>query len=299
MRECTAAVLQLCATPQFDASVREAASWCRRALEAGADLVALPENYWGIGPEEAKFAVAVDLSRPEASPLVAPFLELSARTSAILALGGLPEAADLDDAGDGARPRVHNTHALLHRGRIVAAYRKIHLFDADLESGSLRESATVAPGATPTLVRTDLADLGLSICYDLRFPALYRALAAAGAEVVLIPAAFTLTTGIDHWSVLLRARAIETQTYVLAAAQHGRHNPSRHSFGHAMIVDPWGIVVAQASPGDGMALARLRPEILHSVRRALPVGRHHVLDAPTPATIVDRRERGDGSDPRP
>lgn len=298
MRECTAAVLQLRATPQIDASVAAAAAWCRRALEAGADLVGLPENYWGIGPEDAKFAFAVDLSRPDASPVLAPFLELSARSSALIALGGLPEAPGAGDAaGEG---RVYNTQVVLQRGRVIASYRKIHLFDADLADGSaLRESATVAAGARPTVVRSEIGALGLSICYDLRFPALYRALAAAGAELLLIPAAFTLLTGIDHWSVLLRARAIETQTYVLAPAQHGRHSPSRHSFGHAMIVDPWGTIVAQCSPGDGMALARLRPELLIEVRRSLPVHRHHVLDVPPPATVVERREGDDGEGARP
>ena len=183
-------------------------------------------------------------------------------------LGGLPE---LPATSDGASAgTIFNTLVVLRRGRIVATYRKIHRFDATLPDGStLLESASVAAGEHPTVLATPDVCLGLSICYDLRFPELYRALAAAGAEVLLVPAAFTLLTGIDHWEPLLRARAIENQAFVLAPAQHGVHGHGRHSFGHSLIIDPWGAVIAQASRGDGIAMAHLRGDLLARVRTAL------------------------------
>jgi len=212
-------------------------------------------------------------------------LALSAATDALIVLGGLPERPAEHDGADPGQ--CFNTLAVLHRGRVVAAYRKIHRFDATLPDGArLAESATVAAGARPTLLAAPRAVLGLSICYDLRFPELYRALAAAGAEVLLVPSAFTLLTGIDHWIPLLRARAIENQCYVLAPAQHGPHGHGRHSFGHSVIIDPWGTIVAEASRGDGVALAPLRADLLARVRADLPTHSHRRLVG---ETSVDRR----------
>ncbi|MGH9464749.1 MAG: nitrilase-related carbon-nitrogen hydrolase, partial [Thermoanaerobaculia bacterium] len=161
-----------------------------------------------------------------------------------------------------------------------AVYRKIHLFDVDLP-GSVRfaESETVVPGDDVIVVATPLARLGLSICYDLRFAELYRRLADGGAQVLLVPSAFTLATGKDHWHALLRARAIENQCWLIAPAQTGRHDDGglRESYGHALIADPWGAVVAQASDGPGLALAEIDLERVERVRAALPVARHRRL----------------------
>jgi predicted amidohydrolase len=163
-------------------------------------------------------------------------------------------------------------------GSPLATYRKIHLFDVELgNGGSYSESAATAAGNEPVVVEVGGFKLGLSICYDLRFPELYRALSAQGAEVLLVPAAFTLHTGKDHWHVLLRARAIEAQAFVVAAAQQGTHPRARQTYGHSLVVDPWGTVIAEASDGVGVVMATLERARLEAVRRSLPSLKHRVL----------------------
>jgi len=160
-------------------------------------------------------------------------------------------------------------------GSIAAVYRKIHLFDVDLADGTkVLESQTVEPGSETVVAQAPFGTLGLSVCYDLRFPELYRRLVDAGAIALAIPAAFTLTTGKDHWHVLLRARAIEQQCYVLAAAQTGHHYGERRSYGHALIADPWGTVIAECGEGEGVAVAPIDPAYVDEVRRALPSLEH-------------------------
>lgn len=290
MRDVSVAVLQLSAGPNIGACVTAAAGRCAAALEAAGEIVVLPENYWGIASIEVKRGIAVDLSRPGQSLLISPFLALSASfPDSWILLGGLPERPA---SGDPAAERglLYNTLVVLHGGRVVAHYRKIHRFDADLPNGvSLRESATTAGGERPVVVHTPLASIGLSICYDLRFPSLFRALAEAGAEVIVAPSAFTVETGLDHWEVLLRARALDTQCYVLAPALHGRHNETRQSFGHSMIVDPWGTVIAHSSGGDSTVSARLTREVLQGVRARLPILRHRILPGGPRADSIDLR----------
>ena len=290
MRDIQAAIVQLRATPDVRATVAVATALSARARADGAAFVALPENFWGIGDEGLGRELARPLSEADASPIVAPLLDLSRRhPGAWIVLGGLPERPAPEDPA-AAQGLVYNTLALVEGGEIRASYRKIHRFDADLADGSvLRESARVAGGRRPVVALTPVGAIGLSICYDLRFPALYRALALAGAEIIVAPAAFTLHTGLDHWEVLVRARALDTQSYVLAPAVWGRHNERRHSFGHSMIVDPWGTVIAQASPTDTVRQARLDPALLAQVRSDLPVLRHQVLPEPPPADIIDLR----------
>jgi predicted amidohydrolase len=163
-------------------------------------------------------------------------------------------------------------------GGLVARYRKIHLFDVELPDGSeLRESAAVTEGAEPVVVEIGGFRVGLSICYDLRFPELYRALVDRGAEVLLVPSAFTLQTGKDHWHVLLRARAIESQCWLVAAAQWGRHPKNRASYGHALIVDPWGTIVAECSDRVGLVIADTDRAYLERVRSMLPSLAHRRL----------------------
>jgi predicted amidohydrolase len=163
-------------------------------------------------------------------------------------------------------------------GNLAAAYRKIHLFDVDLPDGTrLRESDTTTPGREPAVAEVDGFKLGLSVCYDLRFPELYRALVDRGAEVLLVPAAFTLTTGKEHWHVLLRARAIEAQCWLVAAGQWGRHPRGRASYGHSLVVDPWGTVVAEAADRVGFVIADIERPDLARVRDALPSLRHRRL----------------------
>ncbi len=163
-------------------------------------------------------------------------------------------------------------------GRRVASYRKIHLFDVELPDGTeLRESVATTAGAEPVVVEVDGFKVGLSICYDLRFPELYRALVDRGAEIIVVPAAFTLQTGKDHWHVLLRARAIESQCWLVAAAQWGRHPKGRASYGHSLVADPWGQVVAECSDRVGVIDADVDREYLERVRRTLPSLAHRRL----------------------
>jgi predicted amidohydrolase len=171
-------------------------------------------------------------------------------------------------------------------GAVRATYRKIHLFDIDLPGMEhLKESRAVRPGAAPVVAQTAFGPLGLSICYDVRFPELYRLLARSGARVLAVPSAFTDRTGRDHWEVLLRARAIENLAYVVAPAQVGVHGRGRASHGHAMIVDPWGRVLAEVAEGEGLALASLDFESQDRVRRELPALDHVRLGLPDPGRV--------------
>lgn len=272
--------MQLCSGPDPAASLARAAALLERALAARADLVVLPEAYAEIPAAGSRPRDSFPAADPASSPLVEPFLRATRGSSAVVVLGGAPERDDDD-------PRTYNTALVLAEGRVVARYRKVHLFDATLADGtSLRESAHTRAGDVPVVVQTERAALGLSICYDLRFPEHYRALVKAGAEVLLVPSAFTFETGSAHWEPLLRARAIESQCFVVAAAQEGAHAPGRRSWGHAMCVDPWGRVIAQASPGEQVVLARLDPSVLERVRRAVPSLAHRVLGPETSARTL-------------
>ncbi len=186
--------------------------------------------------------------------------------------GGMPERS-----GDAARP--YNASVVVSpEGEVTAVYRKVHLFDVEVGDGqTYRESQATMPGEKPLVTNAAGLAVGLSVCYDLRFPELYRALASAGADVLTVPAAFTLMTGKDHWHVLLRARAIESQAYVVAAAQWGSHPRGRRTYGKSCIVDPWGDVIAQASEGEGVIVAPIDPSRIASVRRDLPALRHRRL----------------------
>lgn len=249
------------------------------AAKRGARIVVLPENFAFMGGEDderLRVAEQLDSDSPGA---IRTFLETNAKKHRVWILaGGLPEASA--DA-----VRVHNTCVVVGPdGNMTARYRKIHMFDVEVGDGQrYRESASCAPGDKPVVASVAGANVGLSICYDLRFPELYRTLIAEGAEVLVVPAAFTLATGKDHWHVLLRARAIESQCYVIAAAQWGTHPKGRRTFGKSCIVDPWGEVIAQASEGEGVAVATLDPAYLQHVRASLPSLQHRRLGIPTPS----------------
>jgi predicted amidohydrolase len=189
-----------------------------------------------------------------------------------LIAGGLPERS-----GDDVRP--YNTAVVLDaRGEVVARYRKIHLFDVELsQEQAYRESAGTSPGTEPVVIDVVGWKVGLSICYDLRFPELYRALVDRGAQVLVVPAAFTKATGTDHWHALLRARAIEAQCWLLAAAQAGEHPGNRQTYGHSMVIDPWGTIVSELPEGAGVQCFDLDPQRLADVRRRLPSLQHRRL----------------------
>jgi predicted amidohydrolase len=265
-----AAAVQMTSTSDAEANWRSARELVGRAAAHGAELVATPENTNYLGPHQEKVRLAESLAGPTCNR----FAQLARQHGLHLLLGSFNERSP-DPA------RCYNTSVLFGPdGEQLAVYRKIHLFDIDLSAEvRFKESETVMPGAELVVARTALAAVGLSICYDLRFPELYARLAAGGAELLTVPAAFTLRTGKDHWHPLLRARAIETQCWVIAPAQSGRHDDGglRESYGHAMIVDPWGQVTAMAPDGTGLALAEIDLERLAEVRRAMPVSEHRRL----------------------
>lgn len=242
------------------------------AARRGARAVVLPESFALMGhDEEDKRALAEDLDEGS-GPIMAMLRSTAQRHGVWLVAGGLPERS-------GDRDRPYNTCAVVDpQGTLVARYRKIHLFDVELADGTrYRESASTTPGASPVVADVAGLRLGLSICYDLRFPELYRALSTGGADALVVPAAFTLATGKDHWLVLLRARAIESQSYVVAAAQWGKHPRGRMTFGKSCILDPWGEIIAQASEGEGVVTATLDPAYLARVRTNLPSLQHRRL----------------------
>ena len=265
------AALQMSSQSDVAENLSQAAELVRSAAQRGAELVILPENFAFLGAETDKRALAEQLGDAEA-PIQAAVSRLAREAKITIVAGGMPELS-----GDDKRP--YNSCVVFGPdGGLVARYRKIHLFDVELPDGSeLRESAAVSAGVEPVVVEIGGFRVGLSICYDLRFPELYRALVDRGAEVLLVPSAFTLQTGKDHWHVLLRARAIESQCWLVAAAQWGRHLKNRASYGHALIVDPWGTIVAECSDRVGLVIADADRAHLHRVRSMLPSLTHRRL----------------------
>ncbi|MEW6638125.1 MAG: carbon-nitrogen hydrolase family protein [Actinomycetota bacterium] len=258
--EMTAAAIQMSSTPDKEENRRVAEALIRSSVSAGAKLVALPELWSCHGLEE--------VYRENAEPVPGPateFLSSLAHELGIYLLGG-----SILEGTPGAG-RMYNTSTFFTPdGELAAVYRKIHLFDVKVSGKEYLESRTIAPGQEIVTVKAGAATLGLSVCYDVRFPELYRLLALKGAEVLAVPAAFTLQTGKDHWELLLRARAVENQAYVVAPAQWGRKADGRWTYGRSMIVDPWGTVLATCPDRDGFALASLDLDYLDRFRAEFP-----------------------------
>ncbi|MBI2564244.1 MAG: carbon-nitrogen hydrolase family protein [candidate division NC10 bacterium] len=259
------ALVQMNSRDDREANVREASRLLEAAAAEGADLAALPELFTYLGPGSEHPRVAEPIPGPTTERLSA----LAARHRMFIQGGSILERVP-------GESRFSNTSTLFDRaGSLIARYRKLHLFDVDLAGHApYRESATMAPGGEVVTADTEFGRVGLSICYDLRFPELYRALAARGAEILFVPAAFTLHTGKDHWEVLLRARAIENQAYVVAPAQVGAHPPGRECYGNSLVADPWGSVIARAPNRVGVTLATLDLAYLKQVRLELPALAH-------------------------
>jgi predicted amidohydrolase len=279
----TVAAAQMTAGDDLERNLATCWELAVEAAKAGAELLALPENFSFLGARMTdKFAAAENLSSNDGlgtpGPTVAALVEIATRHNLWVIAGGMPERIEGEETTDDIS-RVYNTCVVMSpAGQVRATYRKMHLFDIAIPGkAEFRESDSTAPGADLAVVETDLATLGLSICYDLRFPELYRELATRGAELLFVPAAFTAHTGAAHWHTLLRARAIENQCYVLAPAQAGRHNPKRESYGHALIIDPWGTVIAEVDEGTGLAIAEVDLGELDRVRREMPCREHRVL----------------------
>lgn len=275
-------VVNLIAAAQMNSSADKAANLAsaselvEQAARIGCALIAFPENFSWMGPESQREAAAETLQGPTLSEMA----ELAQRHHLMILAGSILEKGAPDN-------RLYNTSVLFDdQGVQRARYRKIHLFDAELPDGtSYRESSAIAPGEEVVTVTTPLGRLGLSICYDLRFPELYRQMADQQVSLILVPSAFTATTGRDHWEVLLRARAIENQSYVLAPAQvgfHGREgNLQRRTYGHAMMIDPWGVVVATVTEGSeaapALAVGPIDALKMSQIRSQLPSLKHRRL----------------------
>jgi deaminated glutathione amidase len=255
------ALVQLDATGDVAANIATAVALADEAAGGGARLVALPEYLQFRGADDDYRASA----RAIPGPHTAPFAEVARRRDAWILVGSTAETS-----GDPDRP--YNTSVLIAPdGSIAARYRKVHLFDVAVEAGPVdTESARVTAGDRLVTASVDGATVGLTICYDLRFPELYRALALAGATVLTVPANFTERTGRDHWEVLLRARAIENAAYVLAPSQIGGP-PGQPAFGRSMVVDPWGTIVAQAPDSVAIVRADLDLDRVEALRRQIPV----------------------------
>ena len=258
------AVIQLNSTSDEEANLGQAESLIRQAASAGAKLVATPENTNYLGPHDEKVRRAQSLD----GPVCRRFSDLAREFCLHLLLGSFNEKSD--EPG-----RCFNTSVLFGPdGARLGVYRKIHLFDVDISPETrFTESDSIKAGSDVVVAPAGPATIGLSICFDLRFSWLYRELRSRGANLIAIPSAFTRTTGKDHWHLLLRARAIETQSWVVAPAQVGRHDDRglRESYGHALIVDPWGTIVADAGDMPGLAVAEIDLDRVGEVRRRLPM----------------------------
>jgi len=265
------AVGQMCASSDVEKNFEVVADLCSQAKDRGCAMLFLPECFAFIG---VKGTDALAVMEPLDGPLLGRYRELAAKHRLWLSLGGFPETGP--DRGD----RRFNAHVIVDAsGEIRASYRKIHLFDVDMGDVNgpvLMESRTAAAGETLVTCDSPAGKLGLTVCYDLRFPEMFARLRyELGCEMMLVPSAFTKPTGQAHWETLLRARAIETQSYVVAAAQAGTHSEGRASHGHAMVVDPWGKVVAELDGEEtGIAVADVDLGYLKDVRSRIPVETH-------------------------
>ena len=271
MKSYLAAAIQMTSKPDLSQNLVEAEELIDLAVRQGAELVGLPENFAFLGKEVDKVAQAKEIAEKTEQ-----FLKKMAQRYQITILGGgfpVPVANSPEKA--------YNTALLITPdGREVARYQKVHLFDVDVPDGNTyQESSTVMAGKDlpPIYQSENLGKLGLSICYDVRFPELYRQLSQKGTDVLFVPAAFTAFTGKDHWQVLLQARAIENTCYVIAPAQTGNHYERRYTHGHAMIIDPWGAILADAGSTPGVAVAEINPNRLQQVRQQMPSLQHRVF----------------------
>src|SRR5215203_2429818 len=259
-RNIRTAAIQMSSTPHKQENVELAERLIRSAASSGADLVALPELWSCHGLEE--------VYKENAEPIPGPtteFLGALAREVGVYLLGVL--ILELDPSST----KLHNTSTFFGPdGRMSAVYRKIHLFDVKVPDRDYLESQTIAAGTEIVTAKAGAATIGLTVCYDVRFPELYRLLALRGAGILSVPSAFTLQTGKDHWELLLRARAVENQAYVVAPAQWGKKADGRWTYGRSMIVDPWGTVLAQCPDRDGHALATLDLDYLDRFREEFP-----------------------------
>ncbi len=262
----TAAMVQMCTSLSPEASFRQAEGLIRQAVAQGANYVQTPEVSNLI---QKNRKALFELLAPENEDVsLKAYRDLARELKIHLHVGSLALRATSERA-------VNRSFLIAPDGDILASYDKIHMFDIELEGGeSYRESANYQPGETAVISDLPWGRIGLTICYDVRFPALYRALAEAGAWFISVPSAFTVRTGQAHWHTLLRARAIENGCFIFAAAQTGRHESGRETYGHSLIVDPWGVVLAEAGTEPGIVLATIDPAKVETARKSIPSLQH-------------------------
>ncbi|HUR70597.1 MAG TPA: carbon-nitrogen hydrolase family protein [Candidatus Limnocylindrales bacterium] len=268
-----AAAVQMQASDDKASNLAEAERWVHQATRQGARLVVLPEVFIWRGNKKLEREFAEIIPGATSNRLSG----LARQLSIFLLAGSILEEIP-------ASSKAYNTSLLFDpSGNLLATYRKIHLFDVDLANGvSLRESETRSHGEALVAAQTELGTMGLSVCYDLRFPELYRGLADQGAQLIFVPSAFTAFTGQAHWEPLLRARAIENQSYIIAADQFGKSAKSFECHGHSMIVDPWGTILAELPDGPGVITAEIDLDHLAKVRAELPALQHRrILNNPS------------------
>ena len=264
------ACVQMTSGPEKAANLEKAEKLVARAASTGADIVVLPEKWNAIGDGDVLYVAAEPLERGETVEAMAGW----ARGHGITLVGG--SIAELREG----REKLGNTSiAFGPDGETLGVYRKIHMFDVEVEGNVYRESEAQEAGDEPVVVRAEDWSIGLTVCYDIRFPELYRILALEGAELVTVPSAFTVPTGRDHWHVLMRARAIENQNFVAAPGQFGETRPGKPSYGRSLIVDPWGTVLAQAPDEETVISAELDRARLRRIRELLPSLKNRQADA--------------------
>jgi deaminated glutathione amidase len=271
------ACVQLTASADKAANLERAERVVARAASLGADVIALPEKWNGVGSAEQLHALAEPLEGGESVAALSRW----AQTHGVSIVGG-----SISERRDGHEKLSNTSIVVAPDGSVSALYRKIHLFDVEVGGLVYRESEAEEPGDEPVVTQIEDWPVGLTVCYDIRFPELYRVLALEGAELVTVPANFTERTGRDHWEVLLRARAIENQLYIAAPAQFGEPMPGRRSFGRSLVADPWGTVLAQAPDEECVIVAELDRGRVRDVRARLPSLANRQPDAyrwPTPA----------------
>ncbi len=262
-------IIQLNSTNNIKSNIEKALKYINKSINMNADVVALPENFAYMIKEGEKPQLSKDLFQNTINKLK----ELSEKGNVYIVAGTLPEPVENNNE------KFYNTCVVIDRkGKIIAKYRKIHLFDIELDSKELKESKYIQAGKDVVTFNIDgKLECGLSICYDLRFPELYRKLIEKQVEAVFVPSAFTMKTGKDHWEVLLRARAIENLVYVFAPAQFGVHNKERESYGHSMIVDPWGVVISRKGESEGIISSEININYIDEVRRKIPSLQNRVI----------------------
>ena len=268
-RELRVACVQMQSGSEKQANIERAEQLVAEAARAGAELIVLPEH-WSLTSDGDALRSSAEL--PPEGPTLAAMASWAQRWEITLVGGSMIER-------DSESQRLFNTaFVFAPDGTMIGRYRKIHMFDVDVDGRRYRESDITSPGSELLVIEAAGWPVGISLCYDVRFPELFRALASRGAYVIVVPAFFTVPTGRDHWDLLLRTRAVENQLYVLAAAQCGEPAPGKAAYGRSLVCDPWGIVLARADDDEAVVSARLRLGRVRSVRAGLPALAHRRPD---------------------